>query len=139
MLVSLNHAVQKGELQYICTCTCTMLCTNTCVISYLQMHKMIMDKHLTFTPMLLLADIYIFGLSSGWLTNTVSCMCRELSISASTCGGADAVSARNGAFDKARNPPSLEKDSRKPLPLRQISSSIHMYIHVHVVVCECRV
>ena len=37
---------------------------------------------LTFTPKLLLADMYMFGLSSGWLTKTGSCICRELSISA---------------------------------------------------------
>lgn len=77
----------------------------------------------------------MLGLSSGWLTNTGSCICKEVSISAWTCGGADAVRAIKGAFDKARNPPSLEKDFRNPLPLRQISTNIRVmceicYIHV---------
>ena len=79
---------------------------------------------LTFNPTLLLADRYMLALSSGWLTNTGSCKCRELSITASTSGGADAVSAIKGAFVNARNLLSLEKDSRKSLPLRQTINSI---------------
>ena len=106
------------------TCYMYSAISMTC---YMYVHTMAVVQ-LTSTPTLLLADIYMFGLFSGWLTNTGSCICRELSISASTCGGADAVRAMNGAFDKARNSPSLEKDSRKPLPLGQISSSAHIHV-----------
>ena len=76
---------------------------------------------LTFIPTALLADKKMFGLSSGLLTNTGSHMCKELNMVASTSAGAVAVSAINGTFVNARKPPSLEKDSRKSLPLREIS------------------
>ena len=55
--------------------------------SYINMYNAILHVvyhvlTLTFTPKLLLADMYMLGLSSDWDTNTGSCICRELSISA---------------------------------------------------------
>ena len=59
----------------------------------------------------------IFGLSSRCFTIIGLCMCNEVSITASTSGGADAVTATNGALHRARKPPSFEKDCRKSVPL----------------------
>ena len=75
-----------------------------------------MPLTLTFTPLLILADMYMFALSSDWLTTTGSYICRELSITASTSGGADAVRAIKGALVKARKPPSLEKTFSEVTP-----------------------
>lgn len=92
---------------------------------------MSMPLTLTFTPLLILADMYMFALSSDWLTTTGSYICRELSITASTSGGADAVRAIKGALVKARKPPSLEKHFRKSHPLRNQQK----YMYVHTVLC----
>lgn len=72
---------------------CASLPKSRCIKgeSYINMYNAILhvvcaqNDHfltLTFTPKLLLADMYMLGLSSGWLTNTGSCICKEVSISA---------------------------------------------------------
>ena len=85
---------------------------------------------LTFSPLLLLDDKYILGLSNSCVTTRGVFRCRELEMCASICGGADAVRAMNGALVKARKPPSFENAVRKSFPLQQTRNKYkHIYMH----------
>lgn len=64
-----------------------------------------------------LAEMYMFFLLRSQETLMGSIRNNEEIISDCTTGGADAVSAMNGASIRARNPPIVLKDSLKPVPL----------------------
>ena len=94
---------------------------------------------LTWRPCMILADRYMFALSSCRVMIAGCFSCRDLTIADSVSAEAEAVNAMNGTSVKVLSPPILPNAGRKSLPLLSLTlknypafsqDSDHIYFNV---------